>query len=622
MASVVSALDSFSNDCRGENGNLQYGWSSDFQEKILQLSFQLVRCNDTNQLNKLKGIFKDLFVNSENGENEILFKLLLHTRDIVNGKGEYNLFYELLISLIEITTEVGVYSEEYVNKIKIIVKEAINSLVYSKNGGHPYGSWKDLKYLCNKIRDSFPKMLPSDIDAFNVIISIYVDQLKIDKNCSDKLSLVGRWCPRERSKKFGWISSYISYGLYPEWITSAKTSKSKKDAHKKCQKHYRELITSLNNKLNTIQIKQCDNRWSDIDFEKDVTSITMSRQRKAFLYVDKNGKTRGCNLDRTCCANNFTEFINECNTGKKTIKASRIGIVDMIRDAVKFNRVSSWGSAEKMALNLQWEENGKLLSMLDNFVAMVDTSGSMECDNCNPLYSAIGLGLRVAEKSKIGKRVLTFSKDPQWINLDKYSNLTDTTRQLKEDNNWGMNTDFRKAMKLIADACIAKKLEPSEVEKLVLIVFSDMQIDQADKNTSDDVTMSEFIDNLFDDAGRKSNYKTPFKAPHIVYWNLRSTGGFPALSTKKNISMVSGFSQVLLNSFCDKGIEFLRECTPWTILMNQLEHERYNWTNDLFTSLFANTNKIENDLTSEPIIIDENLEPNVETQRESKGWLW
>ena len=51
---------------------------------------------------------------------------------------------------------------------------------------------------------------------------------------------------------------------------------------------------------------------------------------------------------------------------------------------------------------------------------MVDTSGSMEDENCVPLYTAIGLGCCIAEKSKLGKRVLTFSNNPSWINLEKY----------------------------------------------------------------------------------------------------------------------------------------------------------------------------------------------------------
>jgi hypothetical protein len=36
----------------------------------------------------------------------------------------------------------------------------------------------------------------------------------------------------------------------------------------------------------------------------------------------------------------------------------------------------------------------------------------------DPMNVAIALGIRIAEKSIIGKRVLTFSSKPTWINLE------------------------------------------------------------------------------------------------------------------------------------------------------------------------------------------------------------
>ena len=54
---------------------------------------------------------------------------------------------------------------------------------------------------------------------------------------------------------------------------------------------------------------------------------------------------------------------------------------------------------KKQLLINQWKNNSGLIGNLGNMIAMVDTSGSMESDNA--LYSAIGLGIRVAEKSKI-----------------------------------------------------------------------------------------------------------------------------------------------------------------------------------------------------------------------------
>ena len=57
------------------------------------------------------------------------------------------------------------------------------------------------------------------------------------------------------------------------------------------------------------------------------------------------------------------------------------------------------------------------------------------------------------------------------------------------------------------------------------------------------------------------------KAPHIVFWNLRKTTGFPSLSTDQNVSMLSGFSPALLYVFCEKGVASRRlHITHYTYL--------------------------------------------------------
>ena len=68
----------------------------------------------------------------------------------------------------------------------------------------------------------------------------------------------------------------------------------------------------------------------------------------------------------------------------------------------------------------------------------------------------------------------------------------------------------------------------------------------------------------------------PYEMPHILFWNLRKTSGFPAKSCSKNITFLSGFSSTLLNVFCTKGIEALRESTPMVMLNNVLNTDRYN----------------------------------------------
>ena len=83
----------------------------------------------------------------------------------------------------------------------------------------------------------------------------------------------------------------------------------------------------------------------------------------------------------------------------------------------------------------------------------------------------------------------------------------------------------------------------------------------------------------YEEAGIRVHGK-PYKPPHILFWNLRSTSGFPSLANQPNVSMMSGFSPALLNLFCEQGLNALESCTPWSLLLRSLENERYKIMNE------------------------------------------
>ena len=293
-----------------------------------------------------------------------------------------------------------------------------------------------------------------------------------------------------------------------------------------------------------------------------------------FSILDKKGVIRGNSDDRLQCKKNYEEYIAKCNSGDKTIKGARVGLVDLVRSAIEGCNFNN--KTQRDTINLQWEESGKNLGCLEDFIAMVDTSGSMTIDNSNPLYAAIGLGIRIAENSTLGKRVLTFNGNPTWINLDPPNssyNFIEMCDKLKHDNGWGNTTNFDKALDMILEACVKADLPPEKVERMVLAIFSDMQINAADPNAK---SMNDLIWIKFSSAGLKTSHKKPYKPCHILYWNLRSTSGFPAATTEKNITMLSGFSPILLNSLCEKGIDALKELTPWNNMLNILNNDRYH----------------------------------------------
>ena len=555
MSLLVSALDNFTPTQLGENGSSEYGWSNSVRERILQLSFQLTRTRDANTINKLAvqtdKVLKDLNSSYKVGiicreeyieYMSIMFRMIGQTRDIIDGKGEYELSYMLL----------EVWNNNYPELAKFAFKLFV---IFSNKTQHPYGSWKDVKYLYKKNKSS---------PLVHYGCQLLLDQLK-DDLVSDKPSLAAKWVPREKSQ-FGDLFTTLAQTYFSHYIITAKTEEGKRKAIIKAKMDFRKLISSLNTKLDTVQIKQCANNWSEIDPTKQ-TSITMHKQKKAFLNLKKNGEQRSEQDDRVSCANHFKEFAEKADKGEVEVKGSRIGLNDFTKEALELVSSSQQKSDEAAILNAQWLNNSKQTGALGKIIAMVDVSGSM---NGDPMNAAIALGIRVAEKSMLGKRVMTFSASPSWVNLQGQDKFVDMVATVSRAD-WGMNTNFAAALKMILDAIVSQKLKPDDVEDMVLVIFSDMQMDQADRQST---SLIDTIEQQYAEAGQRL-WGKPFKAPHILFWNLRSTSGFPSLSTQKNASMMSGFSPALLNVFCEEGLTALQSCTPWSLFIKSLENERY-----------------------------------------------
>ena len=569
MTALINALDNYTPSQIGENGHSEFTWSNGTREQILQLSFQLTRCKDDKQINKLSHVADQILTQLSTdykiqkisrpeyiGYMSIMFKLVGQTRDIIDGKGEYALAYMLL----------AVWYKHHPS----LAQFAFECFVVG--AGHPYGSWKDVKGMIKYMEQ---KKTGESLVAY--AIKLVNSQLNEDST-AETPSLAAKWVPREKSSHSK-LFVKLALDYYPEYINSASTAEMVRRAETKAKMDYRKLISSLNKKLDTVQIKQCANTWSEIEPCKQ-TSITMHKQKKAFLNKTKKGDQRSQLEDRIACASKFEEFASKAEKGEVEIKGKRIGLNDFTKEAMNLISSQKDNSSEAQILNAQWLNNSQQTGKLGKMIAMVDVSGSM---NGDPLHAAIALGLRIAEKSLLGKRVLTFSAVPQWVNLDGCDNFVSMVR-IVQHANWGMNTNFYAALDMILNAIIENKLQPEDVEDMVLTILSDMQIDAADSSYGSMMTV---IEAKYAEAGMRL-YKKPFKAPHILFWNLRSTSGFPALSCQKNASMMSGFSAALLNLFCEEGLDALQSCTPWSLFLKSINLERYQILEDRLKEELSN----------------------------------
>lgn len=570
MAALVHALDNYTPSQIGENGHVEYGWSNSIQEQIVQFSFQLTRTTNLLPLeNQLISMLNTLSHQVKNGtlpEKEvarghlsILYKMIGHTRDIVDGKGEYTLTYMMIYVWNLYYPELATFA------LKCMVDLGDKNI-------HQYGSWKDIKYFCKYCKD---KSANGSQNLINYAIDLTNEQIRKDYanlvSNSNDISLAAKWIPREKSS-FGWLFESLATNYFSHFLSTANTDDKRVRAVLKSKTEYRKTLSALNRQIDTVQIKQCGHEWANIDFSK-TTSITLSKQKKAFLNVKKTGEVR-CpdNSDRVQCAEHFNAHIQKAVKGEVEMKGKRVGMADFTKQALDL--IQSGSPAEFDLLNSQWRDNSSQNGALGKMIAMVDVSGSMDGD---PMNVAIALGIRIAEKSALGKRVMTFSSTPTWVNLEPYNDFISQVEIVKRAP-WGMNTNFHAALDTILDAIIQNKMSPEDVQDMVLVILSDMQMDAGDKCNKQ--ALYETMKAKYEAAGIRVHGRA-YKPPHILFWNLRSTSGFPSLANQPNASMMSGFSPTLLNLFCEQGMAALESCTPWSLLIKSLENERYKIMSDI-----------------------------------------
>lgn len=414
---------------------------------------------------------------------------------------------------------------------------------------------------------------------------VYRDWLALENDPAASISLAGKWAPRFGSDLFGPTATLLTEYVVPEgknWLQTAKNHKTnstvlRSKAQLKIKTFYRKRLAKLNHHLNTVQVKQCEGKWSEIDFAKDVTSVTMARQKAAFLRGgDKQAKQGDLvgSIDRVKCKQNLTAHIEKAQSGEAVIKGKMVGLADFVSESYKLRNEDASSSHLVSILNQQWEDSSSRISPLEDMIPMVDTSASMSFDGPYPLCTAIGLGIRIAEKSKLGKRVLTFSSVPRWVNLSSAPDFHSCVKIISEAE-WGYNTNFYSALQLILDAAKQSALSSEEVAKLTLVVLSDMQMDEAGQFDTDSPLFKN-VAKAFADTGIQVSGQ-PWEVPKIVFWNLRKTKGFPSKKDDTNAIMVSGGSDMILNDLCENGVKAFDNVNPFNFLKHMLMNERYSF---------------------------------------------
>ena len=496
--------------------------------------------------------------------------LAFQTRSCRGGKGERALFTPLAWALL--------------SRAPRTFCEALLPLIPE------YGYWKDLSLLYVNSETTDALAMPAAARAHaprlrRAIVALLATQLRADerallKESSASPSLLGKWAPREKGA-FSSLSKALSVELY--------------GAAPDGRKRYRQLVSRLGARLAVPEVRMCAHEWSEIDVST-VPSLCLARNRKGFLNEklkrkgplarehEETGDRHPDDEDRAGCRKKIRAALLE--KGASALKGKQLFPHELVRTVIKGRDLST---LEDDVINAQWaavlqglkddlakqraardddgcdhkascddddDDNEKTLATkktktksvdLGNLVALVDVSASM---SGTPMEVAIALGLIVSSVAAqpFKDRVLTFEARPQWFALDPHKAPTEQIRHLQTAP-WGSNTDFAAAIDLILAACLEHKLRPDQIPNL--IVFSDMQFDQADSGFANGAcpreTHHERITRRFAEAGTRACGE-PWQPPTITYWNLRgdTKGGLMAEHDAPGVRLLSGFSPSLL----------------------------------------------------------------------------
>lgn len=486
-------------------------------------------------------------------------------------------------------------AEDYQSLIAVCVANSIHKDIIA------FREWEKLK----------ASMDPSE----EGISSEEKDKRNVLHKCPPECSLATKWIPKihgtcrnDEQAKYSKIKNKLEYrvaielgklGLVPS--IDFTNEKSLHKAVNKMMASTRKIVSLLNMHIKTTEVFLCSNSLEKID-PKFVPAGANHLYKLKFLNLKSDRRTeRSEDQSARDLRERFLEAAQKSVDTGKGLKGSNVGALKLFQNYYYDSCFDKFSFSipemppeellfnEGMFANLITElkdsiENTKKkvldgeIDQEDSFtfgrsITMVDTSGSM---SGTPIVAAMALGI-VCSMLQLGgfkNKILTFSAEPRMITLPEGREgkvLFDKVRKIQEltqNQYWGGNTDFKKALLLILETAVSHKVPQDEMPQN-LFVFSDMQIDEASYFPKRRITredgenyIARAMETMLD--GIKIDYQEHgYEPPRIVFWNLRATNTSPCGAFCKGASCMSGYSDKMLKAFFDGTITAGKEVNPW-----------------------------------------------------------
>jgi hypothetical protein len=543
----------------------------EIKNKLVALNFLLVRGVDVARINKgIEDVVQLLekLPSDGNDKNELTVKLLVlaaYQRDIENGKGERDLFYNMIFKL----------WQHFPHAVEVVLHTILPT---------DHACWKDILLMIEKLKDNH-KNQKWAMELEESLFHIYATALKNDyeslKN-NQNPSLACKWAPRQQThfdNKFGLAKSFAKV-IFPDIDSIASRMKA-----------YRKFLSASTEATKTIESLMCSNQWEKIN-PGSIPSKAMKNYRLALQNKTKTGKQRSADPKRVALSQKLIQFLV---SGKK-VHGKTLMVHEIITQLLK-------GQDDVLEAQLQ--------SIVDEFCAvfpqeiglilpLADVSGSMEIalpgSKSRVLDVAIALAFLLSQvNGPFKNKVMTFHSDPKIFDL-KGNTLYQKIMEIK-NMPWGGSTDFGKAMDYLLRSLKENGVSGKDIQALSLIVFSDMQFNEADRSVGyyNNIAFDKWsvAQERIEKMYQTENYPTP----RIIYWNLnaRASSGLPSHTQEENVVLLSGFSQSALKTFLKGDIlptieeqeeqkaeqkEKQPPKNPWDVLEKSLEN--YVWLMQAF----------------------------------------
>lgn len=524
----------------------------EIKNKMVSLNFLLVRGVSKDKINtEINDIVKLLnkLTNNNPEKQNLLIKLFIfaaYQRDIENGKGERDIFYYIVFNLWQYFP---------------VEVHALLSAILPTN----HACWKDVLLMIEKLDKEYNDVKWASA-LENSLVNIFIEALKNDMNAiahGNKPSLASKWAPRQQTH-FDNLAKVFAGNLFPEIAETPSRMKA-----------YRKFLSAATKEMNTVESIMCDRKWNNIN-PGVIPSKAMKNYRLVFQNKTKNGKQRSSDPKRIAMSRRLIQFLV---SGKK-INGKTLMVHEIINELSK--------SPDDVL-------QAQLQCIVDEFVAsfpeeiglilpLADVSSSMECiipggKSCC-IDVSIALAFLISQvNGPFKNKVMTFDSDPRIFEL-KGATLYEKIMEIRKMP-WGGSTNFHTAMKYILHCLKDNGVTQDAIKALNLIVFSDMQFNQAHSGSWN--VAQELIEEMFKNEG--------FPVPCIIYWNLNSrpSAGSPAHTENKNVVMLSGFNQSALKTFLKGNIiptfdennkTESKEKNPWEIL--ETTFSNYIWLMQAF----------------------------------------